>query len=119
MLVSALIFGYFGFLGTGGSWTTPDGTIVPAWLLLDLTLKATAICFAVSAGLYMAAPLLANMAYCLVSMGSALMFILVAILDWIDPDHAAAAGPVLLLIFAAWNGYGAISSLQSLLNRSS
>ena len=112
MLLSAAIFGYFGF------WTTwlhtgVDGQTLAFVVILEWTLKACAVGFAACGILAFAMPRPAEFLFAGLGLLSAAAFIVVGILDLLDTDHTA--GMFLLFIFAAWNGFGSISSLRSLL----
>ncbi len=113
MFLSAAIFGYFGF---GVTWLTTGsgGQFLLFVAILEWTLKGTAIVFLISGLLAMARPLLGNLVYSLAGLASALAFAIVLILDWMDTQHQAIS-PFLLLIFAAWNGYGSWSGLRAVL----
>jgi hypothetical protein len=113
MLLSAAIFGYFGFFITWNHYSIITGKFLLFVALLDWTLKGASIGFAIAAGITVVKPFLGNVLYCVVSLLSAVLFVVVAALDFIDPQHTAMH-PALLLIFAAWNGYGAWSGLQEL-----
>lgn len=112
MVLSAALFGYFGFwmrpLSTG-----PQGQIVFLFALFAWTLKLSAIGFALSAGITFVRPLLGNMLYSVVSLLGAGAFVLVLVLDLLDTSRTVAISPVLLLLFAAWNGYGFWTGLQA------
>lgn len=113
MLISAAIFGYFGFLAL--NWNTPgvDGQPVFFRVLCGWTLKATAIAFAASVMVTFAAPLAGNLLYALVGLISAVLLVVVAIMDLADTRHTIMPyAPVVLLAFAAWNGWGSYASLR-------
>ena len=52
--------------------------------------------------------------YAVVGLFSAVAFVIAGVLELLDEKHAAM-GPFMLFLFAAWNGFGSISSLRSLL----
>src|SRR5436190_1965121 len=111
MAISALIFGYFGFGTTWLHYSSITGQFLLFVALLDYTLKGTAIAFALAAVItVVASRTLGNLIYAISGLVSAVIFVIVAILDWLDPQHTAMS-PLLLLIFAAWNGYGAVLGL--------
>jgi hypothetical protein len=110
MLLSAGIFAYFGF-ATSWLYTGVNGQFLLFVALLDWTLKITAVVFAISAILMFVNGFLGNLLYSLAGIVSAVMFVIVAILDIMDQQHTAMH-PLLLFIFAAWNGYGSWMGLQ-------
>lgn len=113
MLLSAGIFAYFGF-ATTWIYTGVNGQFLLFVVLLDWTLKITAIAFGVSALLTLVQPFAGNLVYSVSGLLSAAMFAIVAVLDILDQQHTAMS-PVLLFIFAAWNGYGSWTGLQEAL----
>jgi len=113
MLLSAAIFGYFGFAVTWLS-TGSGGQFLLFVAILEWTLKVTAIVFLVSGLLTVVRPWLGNLLYSLAGLASAASFAVVLILDLMDSQHQAIS-PLLLLIFAAWNGFGSWSSLRAVL----
>jgi hypothetical protein len=114
MLLSAAIFGYFGFGMTWIHTSAITGQFLLFVALLDWTLKVTAIAFAVSGILTMLHARAGNMLYSIAGLLSAILFVVVAMLDMADKQHTAIS-PIILLIFAAWNGYGAWQGLRMLL----
>jgi hypothetical protein len=114
MLLSAAVFAYFGF---GTTWlhnSVSNGQFLIYVALLDYTLKATAIGFGVAAVITMVMnKTLGNMMYATLGLLSALMFLIIVIMDWLDPANTTGMS-FLLLIFAGWNGYGSWMSLQEL-----
>lgn len=116
MLFSAAIFGYFGFFVA--DWSTPgvDGQPVLFRLLLGWTLRGSAIGFAVTAALTLARPWAGRLLYAVIGLLGAVLLVTVAVMDHLDTRHAAFS-PILLLLFAAWNGYGAWAGLRAGLGR--
>jgi hypothetical protein len=116
MLLSAAIFAYFGFSTTWLHHSVSTGQFLLFVAILDYTLKATAIAFGVAAAVSITvSPVAGNLIYGVSGLISAILFVVVAILDWLDPQHTAMS-PVLLLIFAAWNGYSSTIGLMSVLS---
>jgi len=111
MGLSAALFGYFGF---SMQPRASDGQLVLFMAILMWTLRASCICFALSAVLCMFAPGVANLLFAVAGVVGAALFLVVAIMDVADTKYAAAIPPVLLLIFVAWNGYGSWTSLRAL-----
>lgn len=114
MILSALIFGFVGFYFR---WTTrdADGQFVLFPALLGWTLRGSAVLFLASAGLTVVRPVIGNLMYALVGVVGAGLFVVVAVMDIADEKHDAFP-PIILLIFAAWNGFGSWTSLRSVLS---
>ena len=116
MLISAAVFAYFGF---GISWlhhSVVTGEFLLFVALLVYTLKVTAIAFAAAAALTaFISRFGGNLLYATAGLLSAIMFVVISIMDWLDPQHTAISPTVLLLAFAAWNGYGSWLSLREIL----
>ena len=117
MILSGAIFAYFGF-GMGLSWAHPvTGNPVFFYALLDLTLKISAVAFLGAGALSFTALRPGNVIYSAVGLLGAVSFLVVAVLDFLDKQITTAVPMMLLLLFAAWNGYGSWQSLQGLLRR--
>lgn len=116
MVLSALIFGFFGFFYV--NWNTPgvDGNPVLFRVLLGWTLKGAAVLFLASAALTLFKPPAGNLLYAVTGVVSAALFVVVAVMDVADSQHTFMPyGWVVLLLFAAWNGYGSWSALRAVL----
>jgi hypothetical protein len=111
MVLSALIFGYFGFRMTA---TAVDGEFVLFFALLTWTLRISAGLFVLSAVLTIVVPVAGNLLYALVGVVGAGLFVVVAVMDVAD-DKYATIHPALLLLFAVWNGYGSWLALRAVL----
>lgn len=116
MFISAALFGYFGFFTGGLMHTNLLNQFVLFFALLDWTLKGTACGFVLGGLLTLARPVLGNLIYGITGLLSAILFVLIAVMDIMDKQNAAAAPPVLLLIFAAWNGYGSWFGIRAILD---
>lgn len=116
MLLSAAIFGYFGFF-IGLTNQGPSGEVVFMFTLLLWTLRVGAIAFAASALIAFVQPTAGELMYCLSSLATALGLAAVGVLDIMDQQYAAAIPPILAFIFAAWNGFSAWAGLQAILGR--
>jgi hypothetical protein len=114
MLLSAAIFAYFGF---GLTWITTgnNGQFLVYVAILEWTLKVSTIAFLLSAAITVASPLLGNILFSLLGLLGALAFVVILILDWRDPQHTALS-PILLIIFAGWNGYNSWTGLRDVLS---
>ncbi len=116
MLFSALIFGFFGFFYINWNTRGLQGQVLLFVVLMEWTLKVSAVLFLLSAGLTIARPFLGNLIYGIVGIVGAVLFVVVAIMDVADKQHTIMAyAPVVLFLFAAWNGYGSWSSLRGVL----
>jgi hypothetical protein len=116
MLVSAVIFGFFGFYAL--NWNTPgvNGQVVPFRVLLGWTLRFSSILFALSALLCFAKPVFGHVLYAAVGVVGAVIFIIVAVMDIADKQHGLFAyAPFILVAFALWNGWSSWQSLRRLL----
>lgn len=113
MLLSAALFGYFGF---AYSWdpTGVDGQFLPFVVIVEWSLKGGAIGFVIAAVLSFLAAWPAEILYAAVGIITAVGFVVGGTLDLLDDQHTVMS-PFLLFFFAAWNGYGSIMSLKSLL----
>lgn len=111
MILSAVIFGFFGF---SLSTTAPDAQFVLFMALLAWTLRISAILFVVSAAVTLIQPIVGNLLYFLVGGIGAGLFVVVVVLDMTN-DKYSTVHPVILLLFAAWNGFGSWSSLRAVL----
>jgi hypothetical protein len=111
MILSALIFGYFGFRMSS---TALDGEFVLFFALLTWTLRISAGLFVLSAILTFVVPVVGNLLYALVGVVGAGLFVVVAVMDIADPYDASVPW-WLLLVFAAWNGYSSWLALRAIL----
>ena len=118
MFLSAAIFGFFafgGYFGVGISWShTIAGQFLFYAFLLDWTLKISAVAFLVAAIVTFVRPFFGNLLYSIVGLAGAVSFLVVAFLDWQDKQYTTGVPLFLLLLFAAWNGYGSLVSLREL-----
>lgn len=124
MLLSAAIFGYFGFgmtfLGFGTTWehryTAPPPPAEPELLvmvaLLMWTLRIAAIAFVLAAIVSSVSSARAGAAlYGAVGLLAAFSLLSVAVWDWNSPYYSGVP-PFLLLIFAVWNGFSSWAGLR-------
>jgi hypothetical protein len=113
MLLSAAIFGYFGF---GVTWLTTgvNGQYLLFVALFERTLKIGSIAFLISAVLTFVRPLAGNVLYAISSALSAIAMSIVLVLDFLDKQHMVMP-EIVLLIIVLWNIYGAWSSMREVL----
>lgn len=116
MLLSAAIFGFFGFFYVDWNSLSANDHVVLFRVLLGWTLKLSAVVFAVAGVVAFSRPVMGNLLYALTGGVAAGLFVVVAIMDVTDDRHGIMPyGPAVLLLFAAWNGYGSWSALRSIL----
>ena len=113
MLISAALFGYFGFAYNWDS-TGTDGQFLPFVVIIEWSLKGGAIGFALAAILSFIASRPAEFLYAAVGIITAIGFVIGGSLDLADNQHTVMQ-PIILFIFAAWNGYSSVMSLKHLL----
>jgi hypothetical protein len=116
MLLSAAIFGFFGFF-FGMTATTASGQFVLFFAILLWTLRIGAVLFTLAAAITFAAPRAGNLIYCVGGLFSAAGLATVGVMDLMDDQRAAALPPLLAFLFAAWNGYGSWTSLREIMAR--
>ena len=116
MLLSAAIFGYFGFATSWAHYSPRTGEFLLFVALLEWTLKGSALAFVASAILAFVQPVLGSFVFGVAGLVGAILFVVIAGMDYVDKQHASLH-PVLLLVFAAWNGYGSLTGLRALIGR--
>lgn len=114
MLFSAAIFGFFGFMTSFPEIDTATGDLIPLVVTLKWTLRASAIAFALCAGIAMSNRFSGNLAYSLIGLLSAGMLAIVGVWDLTSPFHTGIS-PILLFIFAAWNGFSSYAGLREVM----
>ena len=114
MLLSAAIFGYFGYF-IGLTPTATTGEYVFFFALLLWTLRIGAVAFAVAGVLTLIARVIGNAIYAVAGLLSAIALVVVGVMDLMNDQYAAAISPILAFLFAAWNGYGAWQGLRDVL----
>ena len=115
MILSAAIFGYFGFSTSWNYYSVINGQFLLFVALLDWTLKVSAIAFLVSAVITYVHTLAGNILFGVVGLFGAILLLAIAGMDFLDKQHTAMS-PLLLLIFAAWNGFASFSGLKEIIN---
>lgn len=112
MLLSAAIFGFFGFyfVGWAHEWTVDDERV---WLVTTLkwTVRGGALLFLLSAGIAWLNAWWGNLVFSLVGLAVAAALIGVAVWD-MNSNYSAGISIVLLVILAAWNGYHSWAGLR-------
>ncbi|MHC5113398.1 MAG: hypothetical protein ACYTGP_03090 [Planctomycetota bacterium] len=119
MLISAGIFAYFGFATAWPQLTTtnPPETIAMV-VLLKWTIRVSACAFAGAWLLSLLGTMLGPILYAAAGLVGAVIFVIVAIWEWTNPQGYYSGVPaILLLIFAVWNGVASIGGLVSAFRR--
>ena len=116
MFLSAALFGYFGF-STFWNTTGLEGQFLAFVTIEEWTLKGCAIGFALAGVLSFLAARPAEYLYSIVGILSALGFVAAGVMDIGDQQHTAIQ-PFLLFLFAAWNGFGSLTSIRMLVRGS-
>ena len=103
--------------GPAGAWDRgADGEFILFPALLGWTLKISAVLFVLAAVATMVYQVAGNLVYALTGVTGAGMFVVVAVMDIADTGHTIMPyAPVVLLLFAAWNGYGSWFALRDVL----
>ncbi|MEY4118954.1 MAG: hypothetical protein RLZZ116_2282 [Planctomycetota bacterium] len=115
-LISALIFGYYGFLDSTVRDTTDDaGNTVLLWLGSLWILRISALLFLASTALAFRNDRKTDLLYGASSTLATLGLLVILIWDQADAQYQTVFHPIILLICIAWNGYGAIQTLRSAL----
>jgi len=103
MLLSAAIFGFFGFMMSWPELDVQTGKLIPLVVTLKWTLRITAIAFLICALVSMPLPDVGGLVYAAVGMACAAALAVLGVWDltshWYSGIH-----PFLLFVFAAWNG---------------
>lgn len=111
--LSALIFGYYGFLdSTIRDTTDGSGATVALWLGSLWILRVTAVLFAACVALALLRTRAAALAYGAVGLLSALGLLTILVWDQLDTKYFFAAHPLILLVCVLWNGWSSVASLR-------
>ncbi|MFM7260845.1 MAG: hypothetical protein ACKO3W_09615 [bacterium] len=114
-LLSAVIFGYYGFLAgldTHGS----DGEPIALWITFVWVLRAATVLYAACAVLAWRGRPGAELAYGVVSALATAGLAAVFVWDIASPDNTAVH-PLIMVVLLLWNGYGAYGSIRAGLAR--
>jgi len=112
-LLSAAIFGYFGFLsGTTSQVTNSAGDTVPLWVGSLWILRLSTVLFAGAAGLAMARAPIAGLASGFAGLAATLGLLVILVWDQLDTQYMFACPGWLLAIFIAWNGYHSVRTVR-------
>ena len=113
MLLSAAIFGYFGFMLAFPEIDPTTGQKIPLVVTLKWTVRGAAILFLLSALLAMVNGPVGSALYAIGGVITAVLFLAIAGWDLASPFRAGIH-PFLLVVFAIWNGMGSLSALPGL-----
>jgi hypothetical protein len=113
-LISAAIFGYYGFLNDTVRDVIDDqtGQTVPLWIAFLWSMRLVAVLFLISVGMAMLRKRGSLFVSGLAGMTAALMLAAFAVWDAMDEQYMLAAPGWLLVLFAAWNGYASAGTLR-------
>jgi hypothetical protein len=112
-LISAAIFGYFGFLSdTTSQVTNSAGETVPLWIGALWILRLSTLLFAGAAGLAMARIPMAGLASGVAGLAATLGLLVILVWDQVDRQHYFACPGWLLAIFIVWNGYHSVRTVR-------
>lgn len=119
MIFSAVLFGYFGFM-MGLTTNNMQGQFVWLFAVFLWTIRGASVGYAVAALMTFAMPLAGNLIYAVVGLFSALGFLVLSGWDLFDTQRMLHGMPMLpgwlmLLLFAAWNGYGSWIGLRAVM----
>jgi hypothetical protein len=114
MILSAAIFGYFGFMTMFPEIDSTTGKVIPLVVTLKWTLRVSAVAFFAAALATVAKPVAGNLLYAGLGVVSAIALAVVGVWD-LTSTYYSGIHPFLLFLFAAWNGYSSWSSLRVLL----
>jgi hypothetical protein len=117
MIISAVVFGFFGYFA-GINWNTPglDGDPLLFRQLLGWTLRIATWTFLACGLITFVQPLIGNALYAVAGLISAVLFVVVAIMDIQDQRHGVMAyGPIILIAFALFNGYGSWQGIRAVI----
>jgi len=115
MLISAAIFGYFGFSPTFSHTSATTGQFLLFVPIYEYTLKASAIAFVICAGVTFIRPVIGNLLYSLCGIGCAAGLATAGVMDLLDTQHTVQ-DPFLVFLFAIIILFVSIASLRDALN---
>jgi hypothetical protein len=115
-LISAVLFGYYGFLdGTVRQTADSAGKTVLLWLGTLWILRVSALLFAASTVLALRNDRKTDLLYGLASLLATLGLLVILLWDSADTEYQTVFHPLILLVCIVWNGYGSIQTLRSAL----
>lgn len=117
-LLSAVLFGYFGFLSADVRQTADDaGNTVLLWVGTLWIVRISTVLFAASAALALGGDRRTDLVYGASSLLATAGLAAILVWDQLDTEYQTVFHPLILLICIAWNGYGSIQTLRDALRR--
>ena len=115
-LVSAAIFGYYGFVDATVRQTTDSaGKTVLLWLGSLWILRVTTLLFMGSTVLAFRNDRKTDLLYGAGSLLATLGLAVILVWDQVDTNYQTVFHPLILLVCIVWNGYGAVQTLRAAL----
>ena len=113
-LLSAAIFGYFGFF-TGLQSDDGSGTVVPLFLTTVWVLRVSALLFLAAAVIAILGKSRAGLFAGIVGAIATLGLVVVTAWSMLDPDRDIAVNHLIMILCILWNAYSSFSSIRSAL----
>ena len=114
-LLSALIFGYYGFIA-GLSTHGANGEPIALWIAFLWVLRAATILYVICTVLAWRRRPGAELAYGLCGLGATAGLAVIFVWDLISPDSTAVL-PLLMAVLLVWNAYSSIGTMREGLAR--
>jgi hypothetical protein len=115
-LLSAAVFGYYGFVDSVVSQTTDSsGQTVALWVGALWIIRIATLLFAVSAGLAFRNDSRTDLVYAVGTLIATLGLVVILVWDQFDTNYQTAFHPVILILCIAWNGYSSVAALRAAL----
>ena len=109
-LISAAIFGYYGFLA-GLATHGADGEPIALWIACVWVLRASTVLYAICAVLAWRGRPDAELAYGLCGLAATAALAAIFVWDLISPD-GVAVNPILMVVLLVWNTYNSVSTIR-------
>lgn len=114
MFVSAVLFGFFGFVMQFNSTGTNGQTLIYIPMFV-WTMRISAMAFGLAGFLTFVLPLMGNLIYSAAGLLGAIMFVVIAVMDLLDQQHTIMAyAPFILVALALFNGWGSVQSIRAI-----
>lgn len=113
-LLSAAVFGYYGFLsGVTSDITNDAGEVVPLWVGSLWILRLCALAFLGCAVVGFLKLRHAGLIFGIAGMLAALGLFVVLVWSQLDPEYDFACHPLILLVFGCWNAYASFIAIRA------